>query len=117
MSTEDMSYLEAKGCFSLPSEEVCEQLIQCYFHYVHPLLPLVDIEAFFQDYLGTSGRTPKLLLLWSMFSVAISVSCRERWLKTETDEAKFAPESVVRASGYESTKEIKVAMYSRAKVS
>lgn len=70
---ESMAYAEAKGCFSLPSQPLCEELVKCYFHFVHATLPIVDAEDFLSQY--TQGyQNPSLLLLWSMFSVAANVS-------------------------------------------
>nr|POE88265.1 cutinase transcription factor 1 beta [Quercus suber] len=42
MDHEDLAYAEAKGCFSIPSHQICEDLITAYFHYVHPMLPIID---------------------------------------------------------------------------
>lgn len=68
---EDINYLSTKGAFTLPRRHVREALIQCYFHYVHPFSPLLDANEFLLDY--EKGRM-SLLLLWSMFIAAASVS-------------------------------------------
>nr|POF17320.1 cutinase transcription factor 1 beta [Quercus suber] len=42
MDHEDLAYAEAKGCFSIPPHQICEDLITAYFHFVHPMLPIID---------------------------------------------------------------------------
>lgn len=73
LDPEDLSYLRAKGAFSLPHADVREALIRCYFHHVHPFAPILDTQEFIVEY--DKGRT-SLLLLWSMFLAAASVSRR-----------------------------------------
>lgn len=73
VSSEDMKYLEAKGCFSLPSHETRDHLVYCYFQYVHPLFPIIDVGDFMERYYDQEGPRAKLVLLWSMFSVATTV--------------------------------------------
>ena len=72
--SEDLTALNAKGCFSLPSEEVRERLLQCYCHYVHPFLPIIDLSKFLHQYESGGPRKVNLLLLWSMFFASTNVS-------------------------------------------
>lgn len=74
MDEADVAYANAKGCFAIPDPAACEDLIHAYFHYVHPTLPIIDIDDFFDRYWGTSTAPFSMLLLWSMFSIAASVS-------------------------------------------
>jgi hypothetical protein len=74
LSAEDLAFLRLKGAFSLPDDEVCRELIRCYFHYVHPYMPIIDASSFIDKYVkGAEGVN--LLLLWSMFFAGASVSC------------------------------------------
>jgi hypothetical protein len=41
---------------------------------VHPMLPIIDIGDFLDRHRGISTEPISMLLLWSMFSVAASVS-------------------------------------------
>lgn len=70
----DISYLRAKGVFRLPSKPLRHELIQCYFHHVHPMFPIVEASTFLQSYVTTGTSQISLLLLWSMFFVAAGVS-------------------------------------------
>jgi len=73
MDEADVAYANAKGCFAIPGPAECEYLIHAYFHFVHPTLPIVDINDFFDRYWGASAAPFSMLLLWSMFSIAVSV--------------------------------------------
>lgn len=71
---EDLAALNAKGCFSLPSVEIREGLLQCYFRYVHPFLPILDVGSFLHQYESGGPRKVNLLLLWAMFFASTNVS-------------------------------------------
>lgn len=74
LDPDDLTYLRSKGCFSLPGKEVCKGLMQSYFRLVHPSLPVVDVRAILEPYTTLGFQSVNLLLLWSIFSVAASVS-------------------------------------------
>ncbi|KAF7561504.1 hypothetical protein G7046_g2639 [Stylonectria norvegica] len=66
----DLEYLKLKGCFELPAES--EELLTAYFHFVHPIFPVIDGASFLRDYAIGGMDAMNLLLLWSMFSVSAS---------------------------------------------
>ena len=70
---EDLAYLQMKGCFSLPSQRVCEQLVRCYFQHVHPSLPIIKAAHFIDDFVNCRYQNTNLLVLWSMFLAATNV--------------------------------------------
>jgi hypothetical protein len=70
LTPEDLEYLRAKGCFTLP--ENSGELVKAYFQYVHPTFPVIDAAQFLQHYAITGLKGINLLLLWSMFSVSAS---------------------------------------------
>ncbi|KAI8946739.1 hypothetical protein F4801DRAFT_563370 [Xylaria longipes] len=96
---QDVAYLRSKGVFSVPSEPVCQALLIAYFHHIHPILPVVDAAAVLTAFRNGGASAVKLPLLWSMFSVA----------------ANHVDEAVVRQAGYQSHKEMKKVMFTRAK--
>ncbi|KAI1747776.1 hypothetical protein F4782DRAFT_398041 [Xylaria castorea] len=96
---QDVAYLRSKGVFSVPSEPVCQALLIAYFHHIHPILPVVDAAAVLTAFRNGGAAAVKLPLLWSMFSVA----------------ANHIDEAVVRQAGYQSHKEMKKVMFTRAK--
>lgn len=70
LAVEDLQYLNAKGCFTLPKER--RQLLQAYFQFVHPSFPVIDANAFLAQYAAQGFEGLNLLLLWSIFSVSAS---------------------------------------------
>ncbi|GAD98048.1 C6 transcription factor, putative [Paecilomyces variotii No. 5] len=99
ISPEDKDYLRKKGVYTLPTNDSCERLLHAYLHHVHPVMPVVDISllmAFHQE-----GRLHQynILLLWSIFFAGVN----------------FIPAHVWGQEGYKSRKEMKRAMYYRAK--
>ena len=81
LEPEDLHYLKMKGCFSLPDVDICEALVQCYFEFVHLSFPIVDAKTFLDAYIEGGIQAINLLLIWSMFSVATSVSLPFRDLR------------------------------------
>jgi len=73
MLPEDMAALQAKGCFSLPTEEVQHALLRSYFHHVHHFLPIIDATKFLMQYESGGAKNIYLLLVWSMFFAATNV--------------------------------------------
>lgn len=50
-SVADISYLRDKGCFSFPEKDVVDSLLKCYFDYIHPHVPFLDEQEFWETYL------------------------------------------------------------------
>jgi hypothetical protein len=73
LSSQERAYLDYKGCFTLPQNEICVGLLRAYFHHVHPLIPVVDAEETLK-FLDSNTNEYNLLLLWAMFFVAANVS-------------------------------------------
>ncbi|EXJ80738.1 hypothetical protein A1O3_07022 [Capronia epimyces CBS 606.96] len=48
IAAEDFEYLHKKGAFIIPDAGFRNELLRCYVQYVHPYLPLIDL----QDFLG-----------------------------------------------------------------
>jgi hypothetical protein len=72
----DMEYLRAKGVYSLPPPDVCDELLRAYFHHIHPILPIIEADRVLNAYVGGGLQKLNLLLMWSMFSVSANVSNR-----------------------------------------
>ncbi|KAL3489566.1 fungal-specific transcription factor domain-containing protein [Aspergillus germanicus] len=95
---ETIGYLRHKGAFNFPTSSVCELIVRKYFHYVHPFFPVVDACSFL-DMFENARNEVSVHLLWSMFLAA----------------ANFADDSILQAMNFSSRKEMKRAMYTRAK--
>ncbi|EXL68135.1 hypothetical protein FOPG_15787 [Fusarium oxysporum f. sp. conglutinans race 2 54008] len=92
-------YLEKRGCFDLPALDIQQSLVQAYFHYVHPFLPVIHVSSFLKTFESPGQNGVCLHLLWSVFLAA----------------ANFADAMTVQSAGYESRKDMKRAMFLRAK--
>jgi hypothetical protein len=60
VSTALQQYLDAVGVDILPLRKSQDVLLDIYFAYVHPLLPIVDRELFYEQF--SRGREPRLLM-------------------------------------------------------
>ncbi|KAF3395266.1 hypothetical protein DPV78_009079 [Talaromyces pinophilus] len=99
MDQDTIEYLRRKGVFDFPTPAVCEMMIRTYFYYVHPFFPVIDAHSFLDTFENKRNEV-SVHLLWSMFLAA----------------ANFADDSTLRAANFSSRKEMKRAMYNRAKV-
>ncbi|KAJ6008619.1 hypothetical protein N7522_003635 [Penicillium canescens] len=99
LSPEDKEYLQYKGVFNLPREKTYNELLQAYFHHVHPLTPVVDATTLPQLYPSGDNQQHNLLLIWSICFVAANYISADTW----------------RLEGFSSRKDMKDSMYSRAK--
>lgn len=73
---QDVDFMEAEGCFHLPTRAILDQIVRQYFLHVHPLLPLLNEGDFWDMYYNkrTEGEEPaKLSLL--VFQAIIFASC------------------------------------------
>jgi hypothetical protein len=99
LQPEDLTYLKEKGAFSLPTDLICNALVQSYFEHVHPTTPIIDKTVFLIAFNEGGVQRVNLLLLWSMFSAS----------------ASFTPESVVQDAGYTNRIQMKESFLARAK--
>ena len=69
----DQRYLEAKGVFSFPRKDTCNELLRAYFHHIHPTMPIIEADVI----LGYQSRGKlheyNVLLLWCIFAIATDV--------------------------------------------
>lgn len=118
-SEAEVAFLAAKGAFQLPSPELCTMLLDSYFTYVHPLLPVIEIVPFWKQYELQQPRNISILLLQSMFLAASNVSSvtlEKNFLTKLTYGQQHIPQPVVHANGFASASHMKEAFYERAKV-
>ncbi|KAL7895565.1 hypothetical protein HDV63DRAFT_381750 [Trichoderma sp. SZMC 28014] len=95
----ELEYMRLQGVFSKLPDDVCDELVRCYFQHVHFFLPIIDAPAFLNEYCSNGSRNVSLLLYWSMFLAA----------------ANFVDTDVLQKAGFASRKAMKTAMYGRAK--
>ncbi|KAJ5578146.1 fungal-specific transcription factor domain-containing protein [Penicillium hispanicum] len=101
LSDEDWEFLRSKGVYALPKAATCDSLIMAYLFYVHPIMPVIEADVLLSHHRSGKLAEYNFLILWSVFFVAVN----------------FIPSDVFQAEGYVSRREMKDAMYSRAKES
>nr|RBR00341.1 hypothetical protein FVER53263_13838 [Fusarium verticillioides] len=99
---DDINYLEAQGCFRVPTPEALDEFVQEYFLHVHPALPLLD-EAWFWAIYSRSVRGRSNLSLF-VFQAMLFTSC------------SFLPFSTIRSLGFASVHNARNTYYRRSKL-
>lgn len=79
IAAEDVKYLHIKGALSLPTLPLQNALLQAYVEYVHPYMPLMDLNSFLgtinsRD--GRNGQTSLFLYQAVMFAASAFVDMK-----------------------------------------
>lgn len=101
-SDDDLDYLRRKGALTVPEPDLLNELLKNFEEFVHPCLPIIDMDMFqlsMQDP-ATHGKISLLLLQAVMFA-----------------GVPWADIKVVRKSGFLTREAMKRAFYIKAKVS
>lgn len=61
-----IQYLKAIDCFRLPNSARCAELLEIFFSYVHPMVPIIDRSDFLSRYYG-GDEPPSLVILHAVF--------------------------------------------------
>lgn len=73
LDPETLDYLKSRGCFDLPAPIIQQTLVQAYFHYVHPFLPILRVSSFLKAFESPGQTEASHHLLWSIFLAATNV--------------------------------------------
>ncbi|TQW01066.1 C6 transcription factor [Cordyceps javanica] len=95
----EIEYMRHQGVFMQLPDDVCDELIRCYFQHIHFFLPILDVPTFLNEYCSHRSQAVNSLLLWSVFLAS----------------ANFADLELLERAGFSSRKAMKTAMYDRAK--
>lgn len=68
----EYQYLCRKGAFTLPDRPVCEEMIDTYFKWIAPMLPIIDRSDFMRRFMSKQNP-PSYLLMQSMLLAACRV--------------------------------------------
>ncbi len=74
MKPHEIEFMRHQGVFHVPSREICDDLVRCYFEHVHFFLPIIDAADFLNEYETNGCQAISPLLYWSMFLAAANVS-------------------------------------------
>jgi hypothetical protein len=58
----ELEILKARGALSLPPKELCDELIEAYFKWVAPIVPIINKGPFMQRYRDPTNPPPLLLM-------------------------------------------------------
>ncbi|SCU92636.1 LAFA_0F11892g1_1 [Lachancea sp. 'fantastica'] len=67
----NMEMLRISGAFLFPSKTICDELVDLYFNWIHPLMPVMDQTAFRKEY---DSNTCSIFLLQAVLCVAVKLS-------------------------------------------
>lgn len=98
---EDIEYLQKKGAFLIPDTNLKNELLRCYVQYVHPYLPLLELDDFLGAIGKDDGTTTVSLLLFQAVMFAATAYIDMRYLT---------------AQGYDSRKAARKAFFQRVKL-
>lgn len=102
MAPEDVVYLHSKGAFTLPDETLQRALLHAYVEFVHPYMPLLELNSFLQvvsSHDGSNGTISLLLYHAVMFAAA-----------------SFVPAKYLKAVGFSRRREARKTFFMKARV-
>ncbi|QSS62683.1 C6 transcription factor [Histoplasma capsulatum] len=99
--SDDIAYLEAKGALTIPSQGLRKELMKSYLQFVHPYMPLLELDDFLRTMARNDGSLRMSLLLFqaTMFAGTAFISMKH-----------------LIEAGYESRKEARKAFFQRARL-
>ncbi|KAJ5360472.1 hypothetical protein N7517_009663 [Penicillium concentricum] len=72
LEVSDLDYLESKGAMCLPTAPFRKQLLKSYILWVHPQVPVLDLDGFLRSIAANDGKTRISLLLFHAVMFAAS---------------------------------------------
>ncbi|KAJ5685519.1 hypothetical protein N7536_008138 [Penicillium majusculum] len=101
LEVSDLDYLESKGALCLPTAPFRKQLLKSYILWVHPQVPVLDLDKFLHSIAANDGKTRISLLLFHAVMFAASA---------------FVDISHIQEEGYMSRKVAREVLFRRVKV-
>lgn len=91
MDRSEVEILKIKGAFLLPAQDLADELVECFFEKIHPLIPVVNRSRFMRQYNDPSN--PPSLLLRQAIMTAASKVCRSKALEDEHGSTALATQT------------------------
>ncbi|KAF4954827.1 hypothetical protein FSARC_12003 [Fusarium sarcochroum] len=104
LEPDDVNFLEAQSCFSVPTREALDDFVREYFLHVHPGLPLLDEALFWDMYSNDKQSRCRSTLSLFVFQAMLFASC------------SFVPFSTLKSLGFTSMRNARDKYYRRAKL-
>lgn len=101
-TSDDIAYLAKKGALTVPSPPLRNALLRCFVEFIHPYMPLLDIDELVHSIDSNDGKNPiSLLLFQSIMFVSIA-----------SVDIKY-----IKAAGYETRREARRDFFQKTRVS
>ncbi|KAJ4248833.1 hypothetical protein NW762_012671 [Fusarium torreyae] len=104
LEPDDVHFLEAQSCFSVPTREALDDFVREYFLHVHPGLPLLDEALFWDMYSSNKQSRYRSTVSLFVFQAMLFASC------------SFVPFSTLKSLGFTSMRNARDKYYRRAKL-
>lgn len=101
LAAEDVEYIETKGALCLPTARFRTELLKSYILWVHPEVPVLDLDLFLRAIADNNGTNPISLLLFHAVMFA---------------GAAFVDMSHIHQEGYTTREAARRILFQRAKV-
>lgn len=101
LQSDDLDYLASKGALTIPDRKLRDELLKAYIYYVHPYMPLLDLEEFLQILARNDGTHHVSLLLFQAVMFAGTA---------------FVDMEHLRNAGYHNRKETRKVFFHRARL-
>lgn len=101
LSDDDLQFLAHKGVFSIPDDDLRDQLLRCFILYSYPLLPVICLEDFLQALEGDGQYQISL----SLFHAVMFAGC------------SFVDELYLHQAGFEDRQSARAFFYQKVKES
>ncbi|KAK9369216.1 fungal-specific transcription factor domain-containing protein [Lipomyces kononenkoae] len=88
LDPEEIEMLNRRGAFLLPPRDICDELVNCFFTTIHPIVPMINRTQFMRRY-NDPQNPPSLLLLQSILLAGTRV-CRNPALMDQNGSADMA---------------------------
>ncbi|KAK9326105.1 fungal-specific transcription factor domain-containing protein [Lipomyces orientalis] len=88
LDPEEIEMLNRRGAFLLPPRDICDELVECFFTTIHPIVPMINRTQFMRQY-NDPQNPPSLLLLQSILLAGTRI-CRNPALMDENGSANMA---------------------------
>ncbi|KAK9348487.1 fungal-specific transcription factor domain-containing protein [Lipomyces starkeyi] len=88
LDPEEIEMLNRRGAFLLPPRDICDELVECFFTTIHPIVPMINRTQFMRRY-NDPKNPPSLLLLQSILLAGTRV-CRNPALMDQNGSADLA---------------------------
>ncbi|KAI5465060.1 fungal-specific transcription factor domain-containing protein [Mariannaea sp. PMI_226] len=95
----DWEFLRSKDALTLPNPSLQAALIEAYFHNVHPLLPVLEVDQFLRSFDARSGQLSLLLFQSVLFAASA-----------------FIDMSLLADAGFQSRTEARLAFFEKARI-